>query len=540
MKLINKTISILGMFSLLAGFAFAGPVEKGIEFYEVKMYETAKAYLLRGIQSGTNTPEAYYYLGDTYLMLDKQDSAIFYFNKSKAANPDYMLPVVGEGRVALKGNNAVAAKDLFEQAIKKDKKNPEIYTAIAEAYVNQKLFSEALDMLEKARKAKKNYPNSFVVEGDMFVLQEKAGDACQKYDNAIYFDAQMKQAYLKEARVYKHINTSRAIEILDILVAIDPEYIPTYVEYAEIYYSTNFKKALDAYEKYVHEPGIPIKEVERYASILYFTENYQKSLDYVQKALNVNPDNFVMKRIEMYNNFELENVEKAFSLGQKFFQAKGEKDEYISQDYVTYGRILQKNQQDSLAIVYLTKAIELDTSKVELYKEISTAFEKSEKFEQAIEYFQKYMDALGTPNTSDYYMFGRTYYQAGTQMGIQNDTIAQKEYLQKADNMFEEVTKQNSDSYLGYLWRSRSLASLDPELVEGLAKPLYEQTLEKLLEANEDGKRNRDITECYMYLGNYYYLNDDKANAILNFEKALELNPTNEALKEAIDGIKKQ
>lgn len=540
MKLVKKTISILGVFSLLTGFAFAGPVEKGIEFYEVKMYETAKAYLLKGIQSGTNTPEVFYYLGDTYLMLNKQDSATFYFNKSKAANPEYMMPVVGEGKIALKGNNAVAAKDLFEQAIKKNKKNPEVYTAIAEAYVNQKLYTEALDMLDKARKAKKNYPNSFVVEGDMFVLQEKAGDACQKYDNAIYFDAQNKQAYVKEARVYKHINTSRALEILDNVVAIDPEYIPAYVEYADMYYSTNFKKALEAYEKYVHEPGIPIKEVERYASILYFTENYQKSLDYVQKALNVNPNNFVMKRIEMYDNFELGNLEKAFALGQKFFQAKGEKDEYISQDYVTYGRVLQKNQEDSLAVIYLSKAVELDTSKVELYKEISTAYEKSEKFDKAIEYFQKYMDALEAPNTSDYYMFGRTYYQAGTQMGLQNDTTAQKEYLKKADHMFEEVTKQNSDSYLGYLWRSRALASLDPELAEGLAKPLYEQTLEKLLAANEEGKRNRDITECYMYLGNYYYLNNDKANAILNFEKALELNPTNAALKEAVDGIKKQ
>lgn len=537
MKLVNKKIALVGVISLILGSVYANPIEKGLGFYEVEMYETAKAYLLEGVNAGTNSAELFYYLGDTYLMLNKQDSATLYFNKSKAADPEYMLPLVGEGKIALKNNNAAGAEELFSQAIKKQKKNPEIYNAIASAYVAFNQFDKVSPMLDKARNAKKNFPKSFVVEGDLFVKQEKAGDACQKYENAIYFDANLKQAYIKEARVYKHINTARALEILDKVVSLDPNYLPTYVEYADIYYTTNFKKALESYEKFINEPGIPTKEIEKYATVLYFTQNYQQSLDKVQYALKVNPNNFVMKRIEMYNNFELGNFDKTLGLGQAFFNSKGEKDEYISQDYIVYGRTLQKAKQDSLAIIYLVKAIELDNTKSELYKEISSSYEKSEQYDKAIEFFQKYMDSLEKPNPSDYYMFGRTYYQAGSQMGLQGDTIAKREYMLKADKLFEEVTVQNSDSHLGYQWRARSLASLDPDLTQGLAKPLYELTLEKLLAANEDGKRNRDLIECYMYLGNYYYLKEDKAQAIENFKKALELNPANKELEEAIKNL---
>lgn len=541
MKLVNKKSLVLGIFSFLVGSAFAaGPVQRGIEFNEAGMYETAKAYLLKGIHSGESTAEAYYFLGDTYLMLNMPDSAVYYFNKSKAADPEYMLPLVGEGKLALKNNNPEVANSLFEQAIKKKKKDPAIYTAIAAAYVEFNQFDKVPGMLDKARSAKKNYPNSFTVEGDMLVKQDKAGGASQKYENAIYFDANNKQAYLKDARVYKHINTTRALEILDQLVSIDPNYIPAYLEYADLYYSTNFRKALEAYEKFIGEPGIPVKEVEKYAAVLYFTQNYEKSLEKTQAALAVNPDNFIMKRIAMYNHFELGNFSRALELAQKFFASKGDKDEYIGQDYITYGRLLQKEDQDSLAVIYLAKAVEMDSSKIELYKEISSAYEQMERYDKAIEFFQKYMDAVDAPNTSDYYMFGRTYYQAGTQMGLKGDTVAQKEYLLMADKKFEEVTEQNPDSYLGFLWRSRTLASLDPELVEGLAKPLYELTLEKLLAANEDGKRNREITEGYMYLGNYYYLNKDKTMALEYFGKALDLNPANTELKKAIDELKKQ
>ncbi len=541
MKLNCKKLLGTGIFSLaIVSAAVAGPVEKGIEFNQVNMYETAKAYLLQGIRSGNATAEAYYYLGDSYLMINKDDSAAYYFKKCAETNPEYALALVGEGKKALKEKNTVLAKELFSQATKKEKKNPAVYTAIADAYIEFNLYNDAPAMYEKARDVKKNYSNSFVSEGNMLVKQEKSGDAISKFENAIYFDSKNKQALLKEARVYKNINTTVALELLDKIIAVDADYVPAYIEYSDIYYTTGFfKKAITAYEKYIKEPGISIKDIEKYATVLYFSGEYAQSIEQVRMALKADPNNFIMKRIQLYNNFELGNEEIALEQAKNFFASKKEKDEYIGQDYLTYGKLLQKNKLDIEAIPYLEKAIELDSTKIDLYKDMASAYEKIEQYDKGIEYFQKYMDATPEPKTSDYYMFGRSFYQAGMQMDVQGDTIKKKEYLTKADEMFKEVTVQNADSYLGFQWRARTMSVMEEDPKTGLAKPMYEETLQKLLAVNEDGKRNKDVTECYMYLGNYYYLNNDKAKAIECFEKVLAINPDDLNLKKAVEDLKK-
>jgi tetratricopeptide (TPR) repeat protein len=289
------------------------------------------------------------------------------------------------------------------------------------------------------------------------------------------------------------------------------------------------------YEKFINLPGISTKHLENYAASLYFSQEYLKSLDEIKKVLQTDPNDFIMKRLEFYNHFDLGNVETALKLGTGFFASKGEKDEYIAQDYIYYANLLSKNKQDLEAIEYYKKAIELDSTKVEFYKEISTAYEKLEEYVEGIAYFQKYMDATENPKVSEYYSFGRSYYQAGTQMGVKGDTIAQKDYLQKADSLFNIVTEKNSESYLGYIWRARSLASLDPELAQGLAKSLYENTLEVLLKDTDAiDKRKKELTECYQYLGNYYYLNKDKENTMLYFNKMLEINPENKEMEKVI------
>lgn len=530
-----KKGAIAGMLFFFAGSMYAGPVEKGIEFNEAKMYEAAKAYLLQGIQTEASA-EALYYLGDTYIMLNKEDSAAYYFKKSLEKDPDYTLALVGEGKLSLKKKNIAEASEIFNQATKKDKKNPAVYTAIAAAYVDFDQFDKATPMYEKAKDVKKNYPDAFIVEGDMLLKKDKAGDACRIYANAAYFDPKNKIAYLREAQVYKNINTDRSLEILDNLTTtVDPDYIPAYVEYADIYYSKGyFKKAIPVYEKIINEPGINTKDIEKYATVLYFSQEYLKSLEQINSVLKKDPNNFIMRRLEFYNNIDLGNDQEALALGEKFFTSKGEKDEYIEQDYSSYAKLLTKNKQDAAAIPFYEKALKIDSTKVEFYKEISSAYEKTEKYDEAIASYQKYMDLLEKPNPSDYYNFGRSYYNAGTQKGIQGDTVAQKAYLNKADSLFTEVTVLNPDSYLGFIYKARTLSSLDPEFTLGLAKPAYEQTLEKVLAVNEDGKRGRELTECYMYLANYYYLNKDKTKALEYFNKALELNPNNEQLKKAI------
>ncbi len=535
MKLnLKRLLTYAGSVFLLTN-VYAGQVEKGVEFRNVGMYEMAKTTLLNAVRTNP-TSEAYYYLGDVYCQLDKADSATVYFKK--ITDSESAFASIGEAKLGLMKKNTELAEDFSNQAIKKDKKNPLVYTELALMYIQNKMYDKANAMIEQAMKAKKNYPPAYVAEGDLLLSQNKIGEAISKYENAIYFDKLNKEAILKVAKLYSKMNITQAANYFDRIIAQSPDYLPVYIESANVYYNGGFfKRSITAFEQFIDKPGIPLSEHQTYASLLYFTKDYEKSLQQTQLVLKSDTANFIMQRIQMYNYYELGQNEAALAQGKIFFQSKGE---FIAQDYSTYAKILARNKLDSESIVYFEKALSKDSSEVEIYKDIAAAYEKMEKFPEAINYFQKYLNSTKQITAFDYYTFGRTYYLAGNQEAVNGNMTAKTDYLHKADSLFTLVTDMNADHYLGFFWRARTAVALEGEdLSKGLAKPMYEQALEKLTAANEDGKRNKDITECCMYLGNYYLLNKNKAQAIEYFEKVLEMNPDNQSLRAAIKELKK-
>ena len=84
-------------------------------------------------------------------------------------------------------------------------------------------------------------------------------------------------------------------------------------------------------------------------------------------------------------------------------------------------------------------------------------------------------DTVNNQRVMDYYLLGQICYSAG--QAAQDSVELMNMYLLKADTMFQVVVERSPTDYWGYLWRSRAAAVRDPELKEGLAKPLYEETL---------------------------------------------------------------
>jgi hypothetical protein len=107
-------------------------------------------------------------------------------------------------------------------------------------------------------------------------------------------------------------------------------------------------------------------------------------------------------------------------------------------------------------------------------------------------------------------------------------------------------------SYLGYQWRARALAALDPESTQGSAKPDYEKALEMLELKNDPKKYSSDLIEAYRYLGYFHYLqydaikkNEDaearekaKNESLAYWQKVLLLDPNNDVAKQAIAALK--
>ena len=422
----------------------------------------------------------------------------------------------------------------------KNKKNVDLVTSIAHVYLNAGKLTDAQEYLAMAKKANNKDPKVSVLEGDIALAQKNVGQACQLYEQAIYFDPNCKEAYLKCAQAYKSASPSLAIEKLEQLKAVEPDCLEADKELAEVYYSSNrFDKAAAMYAKFINTPLATEDDMLKYAFALFLNHDFEKSLQIAQKGLQANTRHAAFNRLAMYNNTDLKRYEDAEKAADAFFHASDNAD-YSYLDYRYYGALLTALKKYDEAIIEYGKALKKDNTQTDLWREISDAYEMKNDYAQAIASYQKYYDSLAkdkkTPETL--FQLGRLYYGQGTS----SDTLTvqpadRMAALQSADSVFALVSKQAPDSYLGDMWRARTNSAMDPETTDGLAKPYYEKVMEVLLSKN-DPKYNSPLIECYSYLGYYYLLKSDYPTSKEYWNKILAIDPANATAKKALDGIK--
>ncbi len=538
---------------------YASKNDKGIDYYRAELYDAAKLFF----QQQTNlTPEEqaenYYYLGQVYSATEKLDSADYYYKKAVETDPEYAYGYIGEGKLLLDKKtkeSTDAAKDLFKKAIGFAKKDPAIATAVAEAYINMKMYDDADEALERARKVKKDFSGIYVAEGDMLMSKGNVGDASGKYETAIRFNPNDKTAYLKYARVYKTINPKLSQENLEKLLAVDSEYVPAYAELGDLYYKgidgkPNYNKAIEAYEKIMNILGAPLAQEIRYAQLLFFTDRYGEAASKIREILEKDPNNYIMKRIRAYNLFKMEEYTIGLERMTEFMK-ETKKEDLISLDYTYYGRYLMKAKQPDLAAENLKKGYELDTTKFEMLKEIGDAYLATKNYSEAVMYSEKFVSSNPEPTAIDYFNLGNVSYFAA--VGLMNahidatpeqiaaDSIQRDKYIETSEKAFTIVKERLPESFMGYYWLGNLYNVKDAiyhKGTQGLAKPYYEQALPILLGSNENGKRNKEILNIYNYLGAYYILMDDSKTAQEYFHKMLEIDPENARAKQVLEGFK--
>ena len=280
--------------------------------------------------------------------------------------------------------------------------------------------------------------------------------------------------------------------------------------------------------------GTPTEQdYTRYAMLLYLNKDYAQSLDMVKKGLELAPENHVLKRLAMYDYLELKDYKTGLEAAATFFANPGNPD-YVYLDYVYFARLLEADKQYEEAVVQFNKALSMDKSHTEIYKDISDVYEKKRDFPKAIEAYKNYLDEMkSSPDISDLFLYGRLNYYAATDSAYQDK---QPTYLAEADTIFAQVAVKVPDNYLGNFWRARVNSLRDPETTQGLAKPYYEAAL-SILEQKPDATKSV-LVECNSYLGYYYFVKEDYNQSKQYWNKILEIDPENETATKALGGIK--
>lgn len=555
LKSLIGTLS-LGLFSLT--LTFAQTAEDG--FKNLNAERTNKAQeVFKQVAEASPSPENYYNLGYVYVRTNQLDEAQKAFEKGLALDDKSYLNLVGTATVALGKGKVDEAKEIIATAEKKTRgKDAVVLFRAGEAYSLFEKHSdpaEALRLLEEAIKRDRSLADAFIVKGDILSARNEGGPAVTAYEYALMAKPGYPLANNKIGQIYlRGKNYNQALDFYKKAIETDAEFAPAYKDLAELYYlARQYKRAAENFDMYIQKSGNTDPEmVLRAAQFAFVADEFGRSLELLE-SVKGKLDNPIIKRMYGWAYYKTNDMDQAISNLESFMKIAPEK--VISDDYKYLGRAYNKmatsKEYTPQGIESLMKGAELDTSITEsanTYKEIANLYYKDKEYVKAASAFEKGIGMdTAKASTNDYFQQGLSYFQGAQTIVVPdlgsatNDSAAiaqqKKDMYMKAATSFTKVSALQPEWPYGYYWRASSLYNAydrQENIDKGISAPYYEKFGEL---AEKDGAANFKsyLRLSYSYLAYYYQTSvKDEAKAKSYWEKLLQIDPDNQAAKQAL------
>lgn len=543
-KKIMKTLTGVLLILFVGTCSYAQDLNSAIKLTVSEQFEPAATMFEQLIKKEPANGDVYYFYGENYLKEYFTDSASIVFEEmsksaavlfDKGMKVDTLNPLnyVGLAKIAIYGRDLQNAKKYFAKAesLLPSRSNRKstippakqalTYMKIAEAYIYSPYQDTAVifDYLRKAEKVDQKNPELYILFGDGYMKGNDGSNAIAYYKKAQALDPKSPKSNLRIGQLWMRTrNYNDALAYYKEAIKIDSTFAPAYRELAELYaLAKRYNDAIKTYNKFLSLSSSNLTAKVRYASFLFMAKEYQKSIDNITQIQKEDSTFIILYRLLAYSYLELNQPESALINIRKFLDKSSPK-KIIPSDWIYYGKIWSKMKSDSLAIEYYLKGYNMDTTNFDILSDVAISYNKLKKYDMAASYYEiKIRDNKATPN--DYYNLGKVYYSSGNWI--------------KADTNFAIFIGMQPGYVQAYQWRARTNANIDPEAIDGKAKPYFELLVQKALP--DSAKYVKEITEAYSYFAFYYFkqylLNkkdEDKKNAVIWSEKVLAIVPTDD------------
>lgn len=421
--------------------------------------------------------------------------------------------------------DSVHARNVAEDILKQDKKNPDLAAALGTAFLHANRIEDAEYFYDKGYHMKRISTTIINLAGDIALAKNEKEKAEYYYNRAIYFNKRNPEAYYKYAHLFAKDDPEKAIHQLLKLKQYHKE-TAVDVKIADIYYDANqFQAAAQTY-KNLPTDSLDKEALTNYALSYYFQQKFDSALIVAQQGAQRFPRHPAINRMLLYNNTELKQYEKALDGATRLFH-QSDNAEFQYLDYIYYGYALNGLGRYDEAIAQFNLVMELNPNRKDVIKTIADAYERIGDLDKAIAYYRQYVDKLDEDEKTAYEEFhiGSLYYAKGTDERQTKELTADKiAALHHADEQFAKVEQMRPDSYLGAYWRARTNVALDPETEKGLAKSHYMKAISLIM---AQGDITPQLLEGYKYLAYYYYRKNDKDSCLIYIDKIMAIDPTN-------------
>lgn len=530
-----KQISLFASFILLGNILFAQSIDEGKKFLNYERFTSAKDIFSKIVAANPNDVEGVYWLGQTYIQnTDNTDStaAKTIYQKALQANSNAALLLVGMGEVELMEGKKEDARNRFETAINLTKRRdlPEILLAVGRANVDVKNGDPvyAIDKLKQAADKESKNAEIQIALGDAYRKMIDGANATISYQNALNIDPKNARANFMIGRIFETQGYGQEaiyMKYYNAAIAADPNFAPVYYWLYNYYYRRDVNKAKEYLTKYIAVSDADSKNCYAEASLLYVSQSYQEAITKADQCITSAgekpfPNLYGLKAYSYDKLGDSLNAKKYF---EEFF-TKVNPDKIGPNDYATYGRVLLKLKgtdslenlkNDSLASVYIDKAILLDTvpaNKLDYIKSTAESLIASQNYAAAGDWYAKILTQKKDYGKVDLYYAGYNYYRGGA--------------YKKSDSVFTLYESKYPEDLFGWYMAARAKEGIDTSGALGLAKPDYEKII-SLADTVTDKQSIKDkLIPAYRYMVAYSYnIQKDRETAVKFNDKILEVDP---------------
>jgi len=553
-----KQTFILFLFISVVIRCSAQSLDEAKKLTENEQYEAAALKFQELIAKEPGNGTNYYFFGENFLLADNPDSAKIAFEKGLEKEPGNALNKIGLAKIKLDDANELEAKvnsdrspadaglktryeqirqrvteakATIDEVVAAQPKNVRILTEAADALIHlkNKDLEKARTFLDRAQGIEPKNVEVKILLGDLFTELSNGTLAADYYNQALDLDKKSARSIVSKGILYRRsMNFDGASEEYKRAITVDPNYAPAYRELGEVEFKMGkLELAKENYRKYLDLSKNNCSARIRYATFLYFSRNYAESLiEISQLKEKCDPNNPTVLRISTYCLYETKEYAKGLDAVIKLFNVVPEA-KRTALDYEYYGKLQIANQQDSLGVLSLRKAYEMDRSKTELLNVISDNFYKKKNYPEAIKALTEKIAIGKDLKSGDYVSLALSYYFNSQFM--------------EADTAWKKVNELFPNYAYGWSGRARANTQIDSTSENGLAKPFYEKYIElAMADSANSAKYTQGLIEAYTYMAYYYILKKDTVNALkyLHLKEGLPLEPEDlKKVKGAIDQL---
>lgn len=524
-----KNTIIIALLTFLSGTIYSQSLKEAIRLNENEQQEAAEAMYQQLLKTEPNNGTLYYYYGENFIDAENTEKATEAFQKGLEKDPMNPLNLIGQAEIKLMAGDLAGAKLLIDKAVMMGNgKNALVLMEAGEAYIVYKKAQDlisAQNYLESAAKLEPKNPEVYNLLGDLYSELNNGTMAATNYNKALDLDKNQVKALLHKGQLYKRAtNYDGAIIEFENAIKIDVNFAPAYRELGEVYFAQ--KKTTEAntsYKKYLELSKNNTFARLRYAFFLYNSEDYKGAQAELNLVNKVDSTNLYMMRIMAYvahenalNDTALKTIHKVFSI------TEADTSRRYGKDYAYYGKILSASGNDSLAVVYLEKAVSIDARNAELYDDLAKMAMKLKNYDLAIQTYRSKISNVAKVISADFYNLGKVLY-------------SNKNYLE-ADSAFSKVTELSPSWPYGHIYRGRALSQQDSMFTTNAALPHYQKFIE-LTSVDEASitKYSRELIESNSYIAVSYLRQKDLKKSLEYWNKVLAIDPK---VQQAIDAIK--